>query len=121
MTTRHPKLSIKDHNDIATKGYACLSWQEFDYKIEKRDGVYSITQHNGECRTVDDAGRICEVIQEMTFAKRQAQRRLGNFLDKLQPLLGFTTTEYDPSRKAQVIPIRGKATRNHITRDLTKR
>ena len=118
---RRPKISIRDHNDIATKGYARISWHELDYKIEKRYGVYFITQHNGECRTVNDAIRICEVIQGMTFAKRQAQRRLGNFLDKLQPLLGFTTTEYDPSRKAQVIPIRRKATRNHITRDLTKR
>ena len=47
MTVRCTKLSIKDQNDIVTKGYAWMSWQEFDYKIEKRDGVYFISQHNG--------------------------------------------------------------------------
>ena len=88
-----PELSVNDHNDIATKGYAWISWQEFDYKIEKRDSVYFISQHNGECRAVDDAGLIREAIKEMAFAKRQAQKRFGDFLDKLQPLLGFATTE----------------------------
>ena len=49
MTTRCPKLSVEDHNGITAKGYAWIYWQEFDYKIEKRDGVYFITRHNGEC------------------------------------------------------------------------